>query len=56
MTWFDEYNYLMERCRRFLATAEIQMERGFYDLSVSSLEQALQLYLKAALLKLGLTI
>ena len=43
----------MERSRRFLLTAEMQIERGFYDLAVFSLEQALQLYLKACLLKLG---
>jgi len=43
----------VERSRRFLLTAEMQIERGFYDLAVFSLEQALQLYLKACLLKLG---
>ena len=53
MTRLNEYNYLVERSRRFLLTAEIQIERGFYDLAVFSLEQALQLYLKACLLKLG---
>ena len=30
------------------------MERGFYDLAAFSLEQSLQLFLKAALLKFGL--
>jgi len=49
----EEYNYLLERSRRFLITAEMQIERGFYDLAIYSLEQALQLYLKACLLKLG---
>ena len=53
LTRLDEYNYLVERSRRFLVTAETQIERGFYDLAVYSLEQALQLYLKACLLKLG---
>ncbi|MCC6019627.1 MAG: HEPN domain-containing protein [Candidatus Verstraetearchaeota archaeon] len=50
----EEYKYLLERSRRFLETAELQLDRGFYDLAVFSLEQALQLYLKAYLLKLGL--
>jgi len=49
----EEYNYLLERSRRFLITAEMQIERGFYDLAIYSLEQALQLYLEACLLKLG---
>ena len=49
----DEYNYLVERSRRFILTAEMQIERGLYDLAVFSLEQALQLYLKACLLKIG---
>jgi HEPN domain-containing protein len=31
----------------------MQIERGFYDLAVFSLEQGLQLFLKACLLKLG---
>jgi len=31
----------------------MQVERGFYDLAVFSLEQGLQLFLKAYLLKLG---
>jgi HEPN domain-containing protein len=54
----EEYKYLLERSRRFLETAELQLNRGFYrgfyDLAVFSLEQSLQLYLKAYLLKLGL--
>lgn len=32
----------------------MQIKRSFYDLAVFSLEQSLQLYLKACLLKLGL--
>ena len=47
-----EYEYLLERSRRFLETARIQIERGFYDLAAFSLEQSLQLFLKAELLKL----
>jgi len=49
----EEYEYLLERSRRFLETARIQIERGFYDLAAFSLEQSLQLFLKAELLKLG---
>ena len=54
LTHTEEYKYLLERSRRFLETAELQLDKGFYDLAVFSLEQALQLYLKAYLLKLGL--
>ncbi len=50
----EEYEFLIERSRRFYETALMQIERGFYDLAVFSLEQSLQLYLKACLLKLGL--
>jgi len=48
-----EYESLLERSRRFCETASMQVERGFYDLAVFSLEQGLQLFLKAYLLKLG---
>ena len=50
----EEYEYLLRRSRQFFETAEIQLERGFYDLAAFSLEQSLQLFLKAALLKFGL--
>jgi len=50
----EEYEYLLRRSRQFFETAEIQLEKGFYDLAAFSLEQSLQLFLKAALLKLGL--
>ncbi|NHW44872.1 MAG: HEPN domain-containing protein [Candidatus Verstraetearchaeota archaeon] len=53
MTRMDEYETLLERSRRFCETASMQIERGFYDLAVFSLEQGLQLFLKACLLKLG---
>lgn len=53
MTRLEEYEYLLERSRRFLATAELQIDKGFYDLALFSLEQALQLYLKAVVLRLG---
>lgn len=53
MTRVEEYESLLERSRRFCETASMQVERGFYDLAVFSLEQGLQLFLKAYLLKLG---
>lgn len=53
MTKREEYEYLLERSRRFYETALLQIDRGFYDLAAFSLEQSLQLYLKAYLLKLG---
>lgn len=53
MTRLEEVEYLFERSRRFYETAKMQIERGFYDLAVFSLEQSLQLYLRASLLKLG---
>jgi len=49
-----EYECLVERSRRFYETALMQIGRGFYDLAAFSLEQSLQLYLRACLLKLGL--
>jgi len=53
LTRFEEHEYLVERSRRFFETALMQIERGFYDLAAFSLEQSLQLYLRACLLKLG---
>jgi len=53
LTRVEEYESLLERSRRFCETASMQVERGFYDLAVFSLEQGLQLFLKAYLLKLG---
>ena len=53
MSKLDEYRLLIERSRRFLETTRMQMDKGFYDLAVFSLEQSLHLYLKASLLKLG---
>lgn len=49
----EEYEYLVERSRRFYETALMQVEKGFYDLAAFSLEQSLQLFLRAVLLKLG---
>jgi len=53
LTRFEEHEYLVERSRRFFETALMQIERGFYDLAAFSLEQSLQLFLRACLLKLG---
>lgn len=53
MSRLEEYRYLLERSRRFYETAIMQIDRGFYDLAVFSLEQSLQLFLKACLLKFG---
>ena len=49
----EDYRYLVERSRRFYETALVQIDRRFYDLAAFSLEQALQLFLKALLLRLG---
>ena len=54
MTKLEEVEYLLRRSRRFYETAVMQMDRGFHDLAVFSLEQSLQLFLKASLLKLGI--
>ncbi len=54
LTHFDEYKTLIERSKRFYETALIQIDREYYDLAAFSLEQSLQLFLKAALLKQGL--
>lgn len=53
MARYDEYEYLLKRSEKFYQSALMQVERGFYDLAVFSLEQSLQLYLKACLLKVG---
>ncbi len=49
----DEIQQLIRRSRMFLETARFQIDRGFYDLAAFSLEQALQLFLKAKLLEMG---
>jgi len=49
----EEVEHLIERSRRFLETAEYQIDRRFYDLAAFSLEQALQLFLKSKLLENG---
>ena len=50
----EEEKRLLKRSRDFLETAEYQIGRGFYDLAAFSLEQALQLFLKARLLAEGI--
>ena len=53
MTKKEEEKNLLKRSRDFLETAEYQINRGFHALAVFSLEQALQLFLKAKLLAEG---
>jgi len=53
MTRKEEVKRLLEKSREFMETASFQVERGFYSLAVFSLEQALQLFLKAKLLEEG---
>ena len=49
----EEEKRLLKRSRGFLETAEYQIGRGLYDLAAFSLEQALQLFLEARLLTVG---
>lgn len=49
----EEEKSLLKRSRDFLETAEYQISKGFYDLAAFSLEQALQLFLKAKVLAEG---
>jgi HEPN domain-containing protein len=53
VTGKEEEKRLLKRSRDFLETAEYQMSRGFYDLATFSLEQGLQLFLKAKVLAEG---
>jgi len=45
---------LFKRAREFLETAKYQMNIGFHSLAAFSLEQSLQLFLKAKLLENGM--
>lgn len=54
LTREEEIKSLIRRSKNFLETAEFQTSRGFYDLAAFSLEQALQLHLKAKLLAEGI--
>lgn len=47
-----EFEVLRKRALHMVTTAENAFENGFYDVSCFLAEQALQLYLKAMLLKL----
>jgi len=49
----DEYAYLLKRSQEFYESAMMQFNRGFYGLAAFSLEQSLQLLLKAKLLECG---
>ncbi|MCG3109918.1 hypothetical protein L3N51_02215 [Metallosphaera sp. J1] len=53
MTKEEEYGHLLDRSKRFYETAIFQLQKGYYDLSASSLEQSLQLFLKAMIVRLG---
>jgi HEPN domain-containing protein len=49
----EEEKRLLKRSSDFLATARYQVTEGFYDLAIFSLEQALELFLKAKVLEEG---
>ena len=53
MTRKDEEKNLLKKSNDFLETAEYQTGRGFYDLASFSLEQSLQLFLKAKMMAEG---
>ena len=53
MTRKEEEKRLLKRSGDFLETAKYQVSEGFYDLAVFSLEQALELFLKAKVLAEG---
>jgi len=55
LTRREEAEHLYNRSSEFLETADFQLERGFYALTVFNAEQSLQLFLKAKLLEEGLT-
>lgn len=54
MTKKEEENRLLKRSRDFLETAEYQTSKGFYELAAFSLEQGMQLFLKAKVLAEGI--
>ena len=49
----DEYRILLKRAEGFYKTALFQLDNGLFDLAAFSLEQYLQLFIKAVLLKNG---
>ncbi len=48
-----EFEQMMERSDRFLKTAESTLEKGFLDISSFNANQALELFLKARVLRLA---
>ena len=54
MTRKEEGKNLLKRSSDFLKTADYQADQGFYDLMTFSLEQALELFLKAKVLEEGI--
>ncbi len=53
MTRREEEKRLLKRSEDFLKTAKFQTSQDFYDLATFSLEQALELFLKAKVLAEG---
>ncbi len=51
MTSEEEYNNMLEGSRRFLISAERNLQEGFIDVGAFSANQSLELFLKAMLLK-----
>lgn len=49
----EEYEYLIRRSKEFYETATLQLRKKFYGLAAFSLEQSLQLFLKAKILERG---
>jgi HEPN domain-containing protein len=49
----EEEKNLLKRSADFLETAQYQISQGFYDLATFSLEQTLELFLKAKVLAEG---
>ncbi len=54
MTRKEEEKRLLKRSADFFKTAKYQTSQGFYDLATFSLEQALELFLKAKVLAEGI--
>ena len=53
MTKREEYEHLLKRSKEFYLTATLQIEHGLFGLATFSLEQAVQLFLKAKLIMMG---
>ena len=49
----DEIEHLLSRSKEFIETAKYQTNAGFFSLAAFSLDQSLQLFLKARLLENG---